>query len=74
MPKEAVFKVKLEPNLHEAFMSEVQVSHRQAREYNNFLAQKIQTARASMQAGVEISNDDVETQFAARRAKVTGRM
>ena len=88
MSKEAVFTMKLEPDLREAFMNEAQASHRpasqilrelmrefvqrqrQAREYDDFLAQKVQTARTSMQAGVGISNDEVEAQFAARRAKV----
>jgi len=92
MPKEAVFTMKLEPDLREAFMHEAQASHRpasqilrelmrefvqrqrQAREYDDFLAQKVQTARASMQAGIGISNDEVEAQFAARRAQVTGRV
>ncbi len=74
MPKEAVFKVKLEPDLPEAFMHEAQASHRQAREYDDFLASKVHTARASMQAGVGIANDDVEAQFAARRAQVAGRV
>lgn len=88
MSKEAVFTMKLEPDLREAFMSEAQASHRpasqilrelmrefvdrqrQAREYDDFLAQKVQTARTSMQAGMGIANDEVEAQFAARRAKV----
>jgi len=92
MPKEAVFTMKLEPDLREAFMHEAQASHRpasqilrelmrefvqrqrQAREYDEFLARKVQTARTSMQAGVGISNDDVEVQFAARRAQVAGRV
>ena len=92
MPKDAVFTMKLEPDLREAFMHEAQASHRpasqilrelmrefvqrqrQAREYDEFLARKVQTARTSMQAGVGISNDDVEAQFAARRAQVAGRV
>jgi predicted transcriptional regulator len=92
MPKEAVFTMKLEPDLREAFMSEAQASHRpasqilrelmrefvqrqrQAREYDDFLSQKVQTARMSMNAGVGISNDEVEAQFAARRAQVAGRV
>lgn len=92
MPKEAVFTMKLEPDLREAFMHEAQASHRPAsqilrelmrefvqrqrlaREYDEFLARKVQTARTSMQAGVGISNDDVEVQFAARRAQVAGRV
>lgn len=53
-------------------MREFVQRQRQAREYDDFLAHKVQTARASMQAGVEISNDEVEAQFAARRAKIAG--
>jgi predicted transcriptional regulator len=91
MPKEAVFTMKLEPDLREAFMSEAQASHRpasqimrelmrdfvqsqrQAREYDDFLAHKVQTARTSMQAGLGIPNDEVEAQFAARRAQAASR-
>ncbi|MFZ2122694.1 MAG: antitoxin of toxin-antitoxin stability system [Rhodoferax sp.] len=90
MPKEAVFTMKLEPELRDAFMSEAQATHRpasqilrelmrefvqrqrQMREYDDFLAHKVQTARTSMKVGVEISNDEVEAQFVARRAKVAG--
>ncbi len=43
-------------------------TQRQAREYDEFLALKVEAARVSMQAGLGISNDDVEAQFAARRA------
>ncbi len=88
MPKEAVFTMKLEPDLREAFMHEAQASHRpasqilrelmrefvqsqrQAREYDDFLSQKVQTARMSMNAGLGISNEKIEAQFAARRAQV----
>lgn len=91
MPKEAVFTMKLEPDLREAFMSEAQASHRpasqilrelmrefvqnqrQAREYDDFLTQKVQTARLSMNTGMGTTNEAVEAQFAARRAQVTGR-
>lgn len=90
MSKEAVFTMKLEPDLRDAFMNEAQNSHRpasqilrelmrefiqrqrQAREYDDFLEQKVQTARTSMQAGLGTSNDEVEAQFAARRAQVAG--
>lgn len=92
MPKEAVFTMKLEPDLREAFMLEAQASHRpasqilrelmrefvqrqrQVREYDDFLSQKVQIARMSMNAGVGIPNDEVQAQFAARRAQVTGRV
>ena len=90
MPKEAVFTMKLEPDLREAFMSEAQAAHRpasqvlrelmrdfvqrqrQAREYDDFLEQKVQAARKSIEAGLGISNEDVEEQFIARRAKAAG--
>jgi predicted transcriptional regulator len=90
MPKEAVFTMKLEPDLREAFMSEAQAAHRpasqvlrelmrefvqrqrQAREHDDFLKQKVQAARNSIQAGLGIANEEVEAQFAARRAKVAG--
>ena len=70
MPKEAVFTMKLEPDLREAFMSEAQAAHRpasqvlrelmrdfvqrqrQAREYDDFLEQKVQAA------GFQIGNVD----------------
>ncbi len=90
MPKEAVFTMKLEPDLREAFMSEAQAAHRpasqvlrelmrefvqrqrQAREHDDFMEQKVQAARNSIQAGLGIANEEVEAQFAARRAKVAG--
>ncbi len=89
MPKEAVFTMKLEPDLRAAFMSEAQASHRpasqilrelmrefverqrQVRAYDDFLGQKVQTARASMNANLGLPNEAVEAQFAARRAQVT---
>jgi predicted transcriptional regulator len=90
MPKEAVFTMKLEPDLREAFMREAQAAHRpasqvlrelmrefvqrqtQAREHDDFLEQKVQTSRTSIQAGLGIPNEKVEAQFSARRAKVAG--
>jgi predicted transcriptional regulator len=41
---------------------------RQARDYDVFLAKKVEAARASMHAGVGRPNDEVEATFAARRA------
>ena len=86
MPKEAVFTMKLEPELRADFMAEAQTAHRPAsqvvrelmrdfvqrqrvaRGYDGFLQQKVQAARASVQAGKGRSNDAVEAEFAARRA------
>ncbi len=43
---------------------------RQARGYDNYLRRKVEAGRASMRAGRGRSNDEVETEFAARRNKV----
>lgn len=44
---------------------------RQAREYDAFLTSKVEAGRVSMRAGVGRSNDEVEAEFAARRASAT---
>lgn len=85
MPKDAVFTMKLEPELRAAFMAEAagedrpasQVlrelmrdyveRRRQSREYDEFLRQKVEAARASVHAGRMRSNDEVEARFAAMR-------
>lgn len=89
MPKEAVFTMKLEPELRDEFMAEAEAAHRpasqvvrelmrefvqrqrEAREYEEFLRQKVDVARSSMRAGLGRSNDEVEAEFAARRAKAS---
>ncbi|MBH2031940.1 MAG: antitoxin of toxin-antitoxin stability system [Pseudomonadales bacterium] len=91
MSKQAVFTMKLEPELREQFMAEAEASHRPAsqivremmrqfvqtqresREYEAFLQRKVDIARVSMQAGEGLTNDEVEAQFAARRAQVTNK-
>ncbi len=90
MSKEAVFTMKLEPELRAEFMAEADAVHRpasqvvrdlmrefvqrqrEAREYDEFLRGKVETARLSMRAGLGRSNDEVEADFAARRASVAG--
>ncbi|AZO22675.1 MAG: antitoxin of toxin-antitoxin stability system [Mesorhizobium sp.] len=87
MPKEAVFTLKLEPELRDAFMAETEADHRPAsqvvrelmrdyierrreeREYDEFLRRKVEIARSSMRAGRGRTNDEIEDDFAARRAK-----
>ncbi|BCH12262.1 MULTISPECIES: antitoxin of toxin-antitoxin stability system [Mesorhizobium] len=87
MPKEAVFTMKLEPELRDAFMAETEADHRPAsqvvrelmrdyierrreeREYDEFLRRKVEVARSSMRAGRGRTNDEIEADFAARRAK-----
>ncbi|MHB1620390.1 MAG: antitoxin of toxin-antitoxin stability system [Sulfuricella sp.] len=86
MSKEAVFTMKLEPELRAEFMAEAEAAHRpasqilrelmrefvqhqrEAREYDKFLHRKVEVARSSMHAGRGRSNDEVEADFAARRA------
>lgn len=41
---------------------------RDAREYDEFLRRKMELARASMRAGRGRSNEEVEAEFASRRA------
>ena len=87
MSKEAVFTMKLEPELRAEFMAEASAAHRpacqvlrelmrefvqrqrEAREYDEFLRRKVDAARSSMRAGLGRSNDEVEAEFAARRAR-----
>ncbi len=92
MAKEAVFTLKLEPELRASFMAETEATHRpasqvmrelmrefvqrqqEARDYDGFLRHKVDLARLSMQAGLGRPNDDVEAEFAARRAATASRV
>ncbi|ABB74140.1 hypothetical protein [Nitrosospira multiformis] len=85
MTKEAVFTMKLEPELRAGFIAEAEAAHRpasqvvremmreffqrqrQAREYDEFLHQKVEAARRSAQAGKGRSNDEIEAEFALQR-------
>lgn len=86
MPKPAIFTMKLEPELRAAFMAEAEACHRpasqvvrelmrdfveQQREHRAFLHRKVEAARISVHAGQGRSNDAVEADFAARRARST---
>ncbi len=44
----------------------------QAKEHDEFVQRKVAAARASVEAGNGRSNDNVEAEFAARRAKAQG--
>lgn len=88
MSKEAVFTMKLEPELRAEFIAEAAAIHRpasqvlrelmrefvlrqrEAREYDEFLRRKVEAGRASLRAGLGRPNDEVEAEFAARRARV----
>jgi hypothetical protein len=45
-------------------------AQQESREYDAFLQRKVDTSRASIQAGREISNEDLEAEFSAKRAHV----
>lgn len=88
MSKDAVFTMKLEPELRAEFIAEAEAAHRSAsqvlrelmrefiqrqrdaRDYNSFLRQKVEAARASMRASLGRADDEVEADFAARRASI----
>ncbi|CAM2066062.1 Antitoxin of toxin-antitoxin stability system [Sulfidibacter corallicola] len=46
---------------------------REAREYDEFLRRKVEAGRLSMRAGLGRSNEEVEAEFAARRAGVASK-
>ena len=86
MSKDAVFTMKLEPQLRDAFIAEAAAAHRpasqivrdlmrdfvqrqrEARDYEGFVRRKVDIARTEREAGLTFSNEDVEAEFAARRA------
>lgn len=88
MMKEAVFTMKLEPQLRADFISASQEVHRpasqvlrelmrefvqrqqQAKEYDQALQLKVNSARLSVRAGLGRANADVEADFAQRRSSV----
>lgn len=88
MPKEAVFTMKLEPELRAEFMAEAEASHRpasqilrelmrdfvqrqkQARDYDDFLRDKVALARAQIANGQTAAHEEVQARFAAKRANL----
>jgi predicted transcriptional regulator len=86
MSKDAVFTMKLEPELRDQFMAAAEAAHRPASQlvremmrefvhrqteataYDDFLRRKVEAARASILAEDSLSNEEVEADFAARRA------
>lgn len=47
---------------------------REAREYDDFLSHKVETARHSMRSGLGKSNDQIEKKFSAQRAQATSQL
>ena len=86
MPKDAVFTMKLEPELRDEFMAAADAAHRPASQvvremmrefvhrqneaagYEAFVRRKVEIARASVATGDGFSHEEVEAEFAARRA------
>lgn len=52
-------------------MREFVERQRRKREHSAFVERKVAVARASVQAGEGLDNDEVEAEFANRRARVT---
>jgi hypothetical protein len=75
MPKDATFTLKLDPALRDApqlvrnMMRDFIASQQETEDYETFLCQKVELARASLQAGKGLTNTEVEAAFAARRAR-----
>ena len=84
MAKEAVFTMKLEPELRDAFMAAAQRQDRPASqivrefmrdyarqdaEYVEFLRRKVERSRASIAAGRTFTHEEVEAKVAAHRER-----
>jgi predicted transcriptional regulator len=84
MAKEAVFTMKLEPELRDAFMAAAAAADRPAsqimremmrnyvkqdREYVAWLQRKVDEARADIAAGRVHTQEEVEAHFAKRRSE-----
>lgn len=78
MPKEAVFTMKLEPELRDAFMAAAKREDRPAsqivrefmrefvlhdHDYIEFLRRKVEQSRADIEAGQVFSNEEVEAEM-----------
>lgn len=85
MAKEAVFTMKLEPELRDAFMAAAEAEDRPAsqivrefmrdyvrqdREYVEFVRRKVERSRASITAGKWRSGEEVEADFRRRREEM----
>ena len=84
MAKEAVFTMKLEPELRDAFMAAAEAADRPAsqivrefmrdyvqqdREYVEFLRRKVEQSRKSIAAGRVYTNEEVSARMKARIAE-----
>lgn len=89
MSKEAVFTMKLEPELRREFLAAAEAvdrpasqvvrelmrdfvrQQREAREYGDFLQDKVDFARSQIRRGQTYSDEDVDAEFTARRTGVS---
>lgn len=89
MAKEAVFTMKLEPELRDAFMKAAAAADRPAsqivrelmrdfvqqdRDYVEFLRRKVEKSKQSIAEGRWAANEEVEARAAARRAELQRRI
>jgi predicted transcriptional regulator len=89
MAKEAVFTLKLEPELRDAFMAAAKAADRPAsqlvremmrefverdRDYFEFLRRKVEKSRQSIAEGRWSTNEEVEARAAAWRAELQRRI
>lgn len=92
MPKEAVFTMKLEPELRDAFMAAAAAADRPAsqivrefmrsyvakrkeeRDYDDFVRRKVEKSMQSVEAGRLLSSEQVEAEFAKKRAELLRRV
>ncbi len=89
MAKEAVFTMKLEPELRDAFMAAAAAADRPAsqivrelmrdfvqqdQDYVEFLRRKVEKSRQSIAEGRWSTNEEVEARAAARRAELQRRL
>ncbi len=85
MAKEAVFTMKLEPELRDAFMAAAAEADRPAsqivrefmrdyvqrdRDHVAWLQRKVDKAREEMRAGLGVPNEEVEARFTAKRERL----
>jgi predicted transcriptional regulator len=91
MAKEAVFTMKLEPELRDAFMAAAAAADRPAsqivremmrgyvakrkeeRDYDDFVRRKVEKSMQSVEAGRVLSSEQVEAEFAKKRAELLRR-
>lgn len=71
----AVFTMTLEPELRDMFMADAATDDRPvARDDDEFVRRKVEVARRQRDAGLHVSNEEVDADAAARRADLLRRI